>query len=1101
MSIWRRRLVRGMVLAVVGGIACASALAYQFTGSAAVRQQVISQLRRFFVGADVALGSARFRLLGGVSVENFTLYRLDDPNRAPLLHVPSGIIYHDKEALAHGRIAVRKLLLQRPRLTIKRTADGRWNLAGILGPVHPELQIPIIEIEQGTILIEIATGMPGSAAGPEGAAPFRVELQNVNATLLNQPRPVLEIQVHGEAVALGPVYLHGTWHRTELRLDAAADMAAIAVTTALLRDLARFCPGLADQIEEASGAARMHAGIQYHAGAEPAWRNQVRLELTDGRLTHRALPLPLENIAISARCDDGTMAIDRLTAKAGPADVVLACQFLPPNALGPVHGALSQSRSPTPHPATLIPAALDHVRSMDLCIRHLSVGPELFARLPAAFQKYDQVYAPTGPLDLTVKLDRSAGPAVLKARLRPDGMAGRFEEFPYPVHEVRGCLDLTIPTARPPRLEVDLTAEAAARRPVTIQGWVEGDAPTPGYDITVSGDAIPFDGRLIDALPAKFQSVARAYHPRGRCDVAAHLSRTVGELHPNQRYTVGFRGDAAVCYDLFPVPLDRLAGSLDITLGDGAPMTSHGTWICKFNDIRAAYAGARVEIDGQARPTEDGTRVDLTIRGRNVPLDETLAAAFANPRMKLGPVWEMFRPMGRFDFTAEVAHTDKHLAPPEYDIRVRHTGAIIRPTFFPLELADLTGSFRLTRGQVEVSRYTARRGPTRFEFGGGTVRFGEGWHYADVHALRVEPLPVDEALVTALPPALQMVFHALRPTGSIAVDLDRLIIDHPPDLPGPPQPPVLYWDGRLTFADAALNTGVAWTGVTGTIASEGRYRGQLLDGVNGHIALDRATVFGQPLTKINVGARVLPEHPHELQFYSAQGQLFGGHLYGVGHVAFGAGLQYEMDLKAINLQLEEAARHNHVGGTTHMSGLTKAELYLRGTGYGMDELDGGGNVHIPDGKMYNLPLVLDLLKVVTALHAPDGTAFEEAHVEFKVHGKRIQVTRLDLLGSAISLGGKGEMDLDGSNLAMDFYAAWGHIAQMLPPGVREVPSWLSKNLLLVKAQGKLGGQLTFHAEPVPLLVDPVRQLVDRARGRAPPARNQGSGIRAQIADP
>ena len=51
--------------------------------------------------------------------------------------------------------------------------------------------------------------------------------------------------------------------------------------------------------------------------------------------------------------------------------------------------------------------------------------------------------------------------------------------------------------------------------------------------------------------------------------MTAHLSRTAADSHPNQRYTVGFRGDAAVCYDLFPVPLDRLAGSLDITLGAG----------------------------------------------------------------------------------------------------------------------------------------------------------------------------------------------------------------------------------------------------------------------------------------------------------------------------------------------------------------------------------------------------------------------------------------------------------------------------------------------------------------------------------------------------
>ena len=102
----------------------------------------------------------------------------------------------------------------------------------------------------------------------------------------------------------------------------------------------------------------------------------------------------------------------------------------------------------------------------------------------------------------------------------------------------------------------------------------------------------------------------------------------------------------------------------------------------------------------------------------------------------------------------------------------------------------------------------------------------------------------------------------------------------------------------------------------------------------------------------------------------------------------------------------------------------------------------------------------------------------------------MQFQRLDLLGSAVSLGGKGEMDIDGSNLAMDFYAVWGHIAQMLPPGLREVPPWLSKNLLLVKAHGSLGGPVVVRPEVVPAVVDPLRQLVEHVRGRMP-------GVRAQ----
>src|SRR5581483_9588670 len=144
------------------------------------------QLRKHFVGGEVALGSARFRLLGGITVENFTLYRKDDVTRTPILHVPSGTIYHDKEQLAAGRFALRKIKLERPRLTVSRSADGRWNLAGILGPVHPDMPIPVIEIEQGTVVLELAVAAENGRPAPN---PLRLELKNVNATLVNQPLP------------------------------------------------------------------------------------------------------------------------------------------------------------------------------------------------------------------------------------------------------------------------------------------------------------------------------------------------------------------------------------------------------------------------------------------------------------------------------------------------------------------------------------------------------------------------------------------------------------------------------------------------------------------------------------------------------------------------------------------------------------------------------------------------------------------------------------------------------------------------------------------------------------------------------------------------
>src|SRR5205085_6209258 len=121
-------------------------------------------------------------------------------------------------------------------------------------------------------------------------------------------------------------------------------------------------PGLAEQVEQVAGSARLHAGIRYQSGADPAWRHQVRADLSHGRLIHRDLPLPLDDLEMSVRCDDGTMTIDRLTAKAGPADVALRCQFQPPSGRPSPSASEDKAASlafghrpvQTPHPVTLI---------------------------------------------------------------------------------------------------------------------------------------------------------------------------------------------------------------------------------------------------------------------------------------------------------------------------------------------------------------------------------------------------------------------------------------------------------------------------------------------------------------------------------------------------------------------------------------------------------------------------------------------------------------------------------------------------------------------------------------------------------------------------
>jgi hypothetical protein len=178
--------------------------------------------------------------------------------------------------------------------------------------------------------------------------------------------------------------------------------------------------------------------------------------------------------------------------------------------------------------------------------------------------------------------------------------------------------------------------------------------------------------------------------------------------------------------------------------------------------------------------------------------------------------------------------------------------------------------------------------------------------------------------------------------------------------------------------------------------------------------------------------------------------------------------------------MQQLGRHN-IGPKTELAGAASARLYLTGQGEGVRSLDGNGSFHLPEGKLYNLPFLLDLLKFL-GVSGPDHTVFREAHADFSIHGERLTIERLDLWGNLLNLQGQGGLNLNGTDAKLDFYPSWGPIEELLPPAVRTLPPRFSKNLLKIEMRGRVGGrpeELTFHKKPLPGLVGPLLQMRDR----------------------
>jgi hypothetical protein len=483
-------------------------------------------------------------------------------------------------------------------------------------------------------------------------------------------------------------------------------------------------------------------------------------------------------------------------------------------------------------------------------------------------------------------------------------------------------------------------------------------------------------------------------------------------------------------------------------------------------------------------------RVEIHVGGTNAALDADMERALT-PHREMARAWGIFHPTGRVDFECDVtkdpdppttagppgnAVAVSLTTEPDIDLTVNARGCGIRPDFFSYALEDMHGRIHYGRQWVELEKITAHHGDSVMTLEGGNIYLKPGGGvWAELLELRGRPLVPDADFIKALPDALGKACTALELRDPMTVST-KMVINTGAEPGGgitPGSGPEIWWDGWAGMRGAHANVGLAVEDVTGWAACRGLYDGKQLEDVLGNLQLNTATLLKQPFTDVHSQIVVNKEHPQVLMLPGLYAKYFGGEVYGPIHVEFGSTLRYDMRLTASRVKLEEFGKHNL--GAAELSGGADATLYLAGQGTDLNNLRGSGTLDVPQGKMYNLPLLVDLIKVL-GLRPPDRTAFEEAHASFEIVGPRARVNKVDLLGNAISLRGQGDLNLDGTNLNLDFNVDLARISQVLPPGIKKIPPAISDQLLKIKMRGKIG-DVHFDKEPVPGLFGPVKRFI------------------------
>jgi hypothetical protein len=1064
-----------------------------------IKRRVVEELSAKFEGVDVEVGSARLRpFLGGVNVSDLKLIRRDDPNRTPFLHVPHAVIWYDKADFAH-RLRPAKIELEDAQLRVVRDAQGHWNVEGIAKPAPEGEQAPVFVLRKAHV--EVVDQANGSTAV--------LDLQEMDLTVVNDPVAVYTYEARGKADPVGPFHARG---RFEKGVGAAGtlDLSSITLGEPLARLIGLAAPEAVEPLRTVTGTAGCRTRWTWKPGRQPELSYDTEFDLRDGRCTGANLPHPLEHLAVKARVHDGELTVESLTGQLGDCGLTVKLE-------------LDAAPAPPGAKAILLsPVDLeDRLRRLEITLTDLKVGAELFDKLPQKYRAVQEIFAPAGVADATYEQRRDKTGLRKKCVLRPKGMAARYRGFPYPVDHIRGTVEATLDDDVPPRYEVDLVGEGSGKA-VTLKGYVIG-GPEREVDLVLTGSDVVLDKTLIDALPDEYPALMRRLQATAKGDFTAklrHNARIRREHGPevfDNEFTITIRA-GGLTYEEFPYPLRDLAGVLKIRTVPDYPTAGRpgppDDGVVEFKEFTAAGSGGcKLTINGGRKSEPGGAVLELRVNGESVPLDGELGRAVA--KLKIDNSWNTFAPTGRMNCDIHAFIHDR-VGPdgqplafhPNRDLELglSFNGPAIRPTFFPYLFTDVAGQVSFAQGKVTVPVFRAKHGATTVTLGSATILLPPtGGFWADLYDLRFTSVVCDREFLAALPRGMRSACLGLEPQGPIAVHAKRLVIDDRPKSQaaptgqlvsrtvvrqvgaGSPQPerttlPIIYWDGTVTFRDAALKTGVSWDHITGEFSSRGLYLGDRLGRVVGNLAIDKGRVLKQPIEALSARLEVDPAKPDTIAIPWINARAYGGEIGGEARVDLGTPVRFDLSLTGARLKLEEFARVNKLGPKTDIEGLATAQIKLTNApepGTRTPILQGSGSIDVPNGKMLDLPVMLDVIKLAR-LRPIDRTAFEEAHAVFRIRGDRVKVGQLDLLGNAISLGGEGDMKLDGTDALFEFYTVWTNIRNLLGNG-GDLAARVSGNLFRIRVAGDLGADRPPRVtqEALPGIVDPIRRLMGR----------------------
>lgn len=332
-----------------------------------------------------------------------------------------------------------------------------------------------------------------------------------------------------------------------------------------------------------------------------------------------------------------------------------------------------------------------------------------------------------------------------------------------------------------------------------IDGTVDGLALDAPFDFTLKTDVFELEKNpgFVEDLPHQVREHFDRYNPSGKFQLAVALKRLTPANDANAdpgKPDVLYDGtltlvDARAAFYRFAYPVHGVTGAVHLTndRADVLDITGYGP------------DGGKIIVAGSILPPWEAAKVDITVTGQGVPLDQTLSDAMDPGRREIFPLFLNRPAYGRLLAEKVIRPTpspgEDKAATPAFDLggaidldveikrpfgkdsdytlvtTIHPAGVGVVFKYWPYPVTITGGSIVANKQGVRVNTVTAR-GPTGAEVTvkGNIPEDGPGQPLRPDITISEAAMPIDPLLVATLPDAKSEWLNRLHLTGELRGD-------------------------------------------------------------------------------------------------------------------------------------------------------------------------------------------------------------------------------------------------------------------------------------------------------------------------------------------